>query len=59
MSVVLLACILAGEIMRNNVRWTVTEEAIAMGGGTIFDIVHSVDITFPRQENVSVYGVIK
>jgi hypothetical protein len=57
----LLGCGLAGGIMRNNGRWTATEEAIAMGGGTIFEIVDNTckhkDITFPGQEHVSLYDV--
>ena len=37
--------------MRNNGRWTATEEAIALGGGDLFQIADSVsrhrDIDFP------------
>ncbi len=58
----LLGCGLAGGIMRNNGRWTATEEAIAMGGGAIFEIVDDTckhkDITFPGQEHVSLYNVL-
>jgi len=35
----LLGTGLAGGIMRNNGRWTVTEEIIEMGGGQIFHII--------------------
>jgi NADPH-dependent 2,4-dienoyl-CoA reductase/sulfur reductase-like enzyme len=35
----LLGTGLAGGIMKNNGRWTVTEEVIEMGGGALFDIL--------------------
>lgn len=57
----LLGCGLAGGIMRNNGRWTATEEAIALGGGAIFRVIdgtcRSKNIQFPGQENVSVYDL--
>jgi hypothetical protein len=59
----LLGTGLAGGIMRNNGRWTATEEAIAMGGGAIFKVIDDTckhkNIEFPGQENVSVYDVNK
>lgn len=54
---------LAGGIMRNNGRWTVTEEAIEMKGGGIFDIIDGVSIhcnlDFPGQSHASIYDVTK
>jgi hypothetical protein len=57
----LLGTGLAGGIMRNNGRWTATEEVIALGGGAIFKVIdgtcRSKNIQFPGQENVSVYDL--
>jgi len=59
----LLGTGLAGGVMRNNGRWTVTEEAIAMGGGEIFKIIDKTsihrNIDFPGQAHSSIYDVTK
>ncbi|MGI6364708.1 MAG: FAD-dependent oxidoreductase [Bacillota bacterium] len=59
----LLGTGLVGGIMRNNGRWTATEEAIALGGGDLFQIADSVsrhrDIDFPGHKHASLYDVSK
>ncbi len=50
-----------GGIMRNNGRFTATEEMIAMGGGDLFDIAdrnsRHVNIEFPGHHHASLYDV--
>lgn len=57
----LLGTGLVGGIMRNNGRWTATEEAIALGGGDLFEISDEVsrhrDIEFPGHKHASLYDV--
>ena len=57
----LLGTGLVGGIMRNNGRFTATEEAIAMGGGEIFDIVEKnlrhKNIEFPGHKHADLYNV--
>ena len=57
----LLGTGLAGGIMRNNGRLTVTEEIIEMGGGAIFQAIDKAylhrDIEFPGQAHASIYDV--
>lgn len=57
----LLGSGLVGGIMRNNGRWTATEEAIAMGGADLFRVAESVirhrDICFPGHQHASLYDV--
>ena len=57
----LLGTGLVGGIMRNNGRFTATEEAIAMGGGDIFEAVDKVarhkNIEFPGHKHVTLYDV--
>lgn len=57
----LLGSGLVGGIMRNNGRWTATEEAIALGGDDLFRITESVtrhrDIQFPGHRHASLYDV--
>lgn len=57
----LLGTGLVGGIMRNNGRFTATEEAIAMGGGDIFEAVDGVarhkNIEFPGHKHVTLYDV--
>ncbi|QDR79828.1 FAD-dependent oxidoreductase [Sporomusa termitida] len=57
----LLGTGLVGGIMRNNGRFTATEECIAMGGGELFQIcdAHSRhrNISFPGHNHVSLYDV--
>lgn len=59
----LLGTGLVGGIMRNNGRWTATEEAIAMGGGELFELTDQVarhkDIEFPGHKHASLYDVAK
>ncbi|MTI94816.1 MAG: FAD-dependent oxidoreductase [Firmicutes bacterium] len=59
----LLGTGLVGGIMRNNGRWTATEEAIALGGGELFQIADSVsrhrDIEFPGHKHASLYDIGK
>ncbi len=59
----LLGTGLVGGIMRNNGRFTATEEMIAMGGGDLFKIADSVsrhkNIEFPGHKHVSLYDVAK
>ncbi|MCF8081003.1 MAG: FAD-dependent oxidoreductase [Desulfobacterales bacterium] len=57
----LLGTGLVGGIMRNNGRYTATEELIAMGGGDLFDAVDGnylhQDIQFPGHAHASLYNV--
>ena len=57
----LLGTGLVGGIMRNNGRFTATEEAIAMGGGDVFLISDKVsrhkNIEFPGHKHASLYDV--
>ena len=59
----LLVTGLVGGIMRNNGRWTATEEAIAMGGGDLFKLSDQVsrhtNIDFPGHKHASLYDVAK
>ncbi|HEX3031607.1 MAG TPA: FAD-dependent oxidoreductase, partial [Bacillota bacterium] len=59
----LLGTGLVGGIMRNNGRFTATEEAIAMGLGDIFDVVDQVathkNIEFPGHKHATLYSVAK
>lgn len=59
----LLGTGLAGGIMKNNGRWTATEEVIEMGGGQIFQAIEKAylhrDIDFPGQAHASIYDVTK
>lgn len=54
---------LVGGIMRNNGRFTATEELIAMGGGELFRIVEQnlrhKNITFPGHEHADLYDIAK
>jgi len=57
----LLGTGLVGGIMRNNGRWTATEEMIAMGGGDLFQAcdrtaVHS-NLNFPDHNHATLYNV--
>jgi len=57
----LLGTGLVGGIMRNNGRFTAAEEAIAMGGGDLFQITDSVsrhkNIEFPGHKHANLYDV--
>lgn len=57
----LLGTGLVGGIMRNNGRFTVTEELLAMGGGDLFTITDETarhrDIEFPGHKHASLYDV--
>ncbi|MBS4025031.1 MAG: FAD-dependent oxidoreductase [Clostridia bacterium] len=57
----LLGTGLVGGIMRNNGRFTATEEAFAMGGGEVFQVVDDnsrhKDIQFPGHNHASLYDV--
>ncbi len=59
----LLGTGLVGGIMRNNGRFTATEEMIAMGGGEIFKIIDEncrhTNISFPGHEHASLYDIAK
>ncbi len=59
----LLGTGLVGGIMRNNGRFTATEEMIAMGGGEIFKIIDQncrhTNISFPGHEHASLYDIAK
>lgn len=59
----LLGTGLVGGIMRNNGRFTATEEMIAMGGGEIFKIIDEncrhKNIRFPGHEHASLYDIAK
>ncbi len=57
----LLGTGLVGGIMRNNGRFTATEEAIALGGGEIFELVDEnsrhVNIEFPGHKHANLYDI--
>ena len=57
----LLGTGLVGGIMRNNGRYTATEEMIAMSGGEIFQLIDGnrlhKDIAFPGHRHASLYNV--
>ena len=57
----LLGTGLVGGIMRNNGRFTATEEAIAMGGGEVFQVVDEncrhKNIEFPGHKHASLYDI--
>ncbi len=57
----LLGTGLVGGIMRNNGRFTATEEAIAMGGGEVFEVIDANcrhrNIEFPGHHHASLYDV--
>lgn len=57
----LLGTGLVGGIMRNNGRFTATEEMIAMGGGELFKIIDGVcrhkNINFPGHDHASLYDI--
>ncbi len=59
----LLGTGLVGGIMRNNGRFTATEEAIALGGGEIFEIVDAncrhKNIEFPGHKHANLYDIAK
>lgn len=54
---------LVGGIMRNNGRFTATEEAVAMGAGRLFAVADSsarhVGISFPGHKHASLYDTTK
>lgn len=57
----LLGTGLVGGIMRNNGRFTATEEMIAMGGGDLFELCDRTarhrDIEFPGHKHASLYDI--
>jgi len=59
----LLGTGLVGGIMRNNGRFTATEELIAMGGGTLLKIIDTnlrhKNIAFPGHKHASLYDISK
>jgi hypothetical protein len=59
----LLGAGLVGGIMRNNGRFTATEEAMAMGCGELFEITDSLslhrNVDFPKHRHASLYDVTK
>lgn len=59
----LLGTGLVGGIMRNNGRFTATEEMIAMGGGELFELTDQNslhrNIDFPGHRHASIYNVAK
>lgn len=59
----LLGTGLVGGIMRNNGRFTATEEAIAMGGDDLFHITDAYarhkDVSFPGHAHASLYDICK
>lgn len=58
----LLGTGLVGGIFRNNGRFTAAEEAIAMGGGELFEtmdrIVKHTNIRFPGHDHASLYDIL-
>lgn len=59
----LLGTGLVGGIMRNNGRFTATEETIAMGGGDLFEIcdrcARHTNIEFPGHKHANLYDIAK
>jgi len=57
----LLGTGLVGGIMRNNGRFTATEEAIALGGGEVFEVIDKnarhKNIEFPGHKHSSLYDI--
>ena len=57
----LLGTGLVGGIMRNNGRFTATEEAIAMGGGEVFEVIDKNcrhrNVEFPGHKHASLYDI--
>ena len=57
----LLGTGLVGGIMRNNGRWTATEEMFALGAGELFDACDRIsthqNINFPDHEHATLYNV--
>ena len=57
----LLGTGLVGGIMRNNGRFTATEEAIAMGGGEVFQLIDAncrhTNVEFPGHKHASLYDI--
>lgn len=57
----LLGTGLVGGIMRNNGRFTATEEMVAMGGGELFEVISQnlmhKNIRFPGHEHADLYNV--
>lgn len=59
----LLGTGLVGGIMRNNGRYTATEEIIAMGGGDLFEIcdktARHTNVDFPGHKHATLYDIAK
>jgi hypothetical protein len=59
----LLGTGLVGGIFRNNGRFTAAEEAIAMGGGELFELMDAVsvhrNIEFPGHKHASLYNITR
>ncbi len=59
----LLGTGLVGGIMRNNGRFTAAEEAIAMGGGDVFQLIDAncrhTNVDFPGHKHASLYDIAK
>ncbi|MTI69523.1 MAG: FAD-dependent oxidoreductase [Firmicutes bacterium] len=59
----LLGTGLVGGIMRNNGRYTASEEMIALGGGDLFSICDEssrhININFPGHKHASLYDIVK
>ncbi|MGI5839997.1 MAG: FAD-dependent oxidoreductase [bacterium] len=59
----LLGAGLVGGIIRNNGRFTAAEEAIALGGGDLFNLADAtarhVNIDFPGHAHASLYDIVK
>ncbi|HKL98439.1 MAG TPA: FAD-dependent oxidoreductase [Mobilitalea sp.] len=59
----LLGTGLVGGIMRNNGRFTATEELIAMGGGELFQIcdrtARHTNLEFPGHSHASIYDIVR
>ena len=59
----LLGTGLVGGIFRNNGRFTAAEEAIAMGGDDLFNLMDSLsrhkNVDFPGHKHASLYDIVK
>ncbi len=59
----LLGTGLVGGIVRNNARFTATEEMIALGGGTLFEIMDATarhtNVDFPGHKHATLYDIAK
>ncbi|MHB8129964.1 MAG: FAD-dependent oxidoreductase [Mobilitalea sp.] len=59
----LLGTGLVGGIMRNNGRFTATEEMIALGGGDLFEVcdrtARHTNIEFPGHKHVNLYDIVQ